>query len=215
MDIAAIMATETDEFIPTRRTLLSRLRNWQDQESWAEFFGIYGRLIYGVARKTGLTDAEAQDVVQETVVTVAKQMPAFHYDPAVGSFKSWLLQITRSRINDAWRKKFYDKNGRTLPREETLGTTMMEGLPAPPGFDWEAAWNVEWGQTLLQAATARVKPHADPAHYQMFYLHVEKQIPAKEVARRLNVPLMTVYYAKREISKLIRKQIAVLEKQGW
>jgi len=62
-----------DEFIPTRRTLLSRLKNWNDQESWKEFFETYARLIYSVAAKAGLTDAEAQDVVQETVIIVARK----------------------------------------------------------------------------------------------------------------------------------------------
>ena len=209
------MATETDEFIPTRRSLLSRLKNWNDSASWQEFFNLYGRLIFGVARQAGLSEAEAQDVVQETVLTVAKEMPRFHYDPAVGSFKNWLLQVTRSRINNAWRKKFYEKNGRTLPREEALGTTTVEGLPAPAGFDLEETWGAEWEKGVLEAATARVRESADPAHYQMFYLHVVKQIPAREVARRLKVRLMTVYYAKREIAKHIQKQIAILEKKGW
>ena len=154
-------------------------------------------------------------MVQETVLTVAKEMPRFHYDPAVGSFKNWLLQVTRSRINNAWRKKFYEKNGRTLPREQTLGTTTVEGLPAPASLDWEGTWSAEWEKGVLEAATARVRERADPAHYQMFYLHVVKEIPAKEVARRLKVHLMTVYYAKREITKLIKKEVAILEKKGW
>jgi RNA polymerase sigma-70 factor (ECF subfamily) len=209
------MATETDEFIPTRRTLLSRLKDWNDSASWQEFFNLYSRLIFGVARRAGLSEAEAQDVLQETVVAVAKQMPQFHYDPAVGSFKSWLLQVTRSRINDAWRRKFYAKNGNTVRREERLGTTTAEGLPAPAGFDLDGAWEADWEKHVLAAATARVKALADPSRYQMFHLHVVKQIPAREVARRLHVHLMTVYYAKRVISKQIQKQIALLEKHGW
>ena len=83
-----------DEFIPTRRSLLSRLKNWEDQKSWQEFFDTYSKLIYRMAAKAGLTDAESQDVVQETVVVVAKKIPGFKYDPALGSFKSWLLLIT-------------------------------------------------------------------------------------------------------------------------
>src|SRR6266487_4319585 len=53
------------------------------------FFDIYWRLIYGVALRAGLTDAEAQDVVQETVISVAKHLPGFRYDPKVCSFKTW------------------------------------------------------------------------------------------------------------------------------
>src|SRR6266853_3603253 len=100
------MPMHPDELIPTRQSLLSRLKDWNDQDSWKEFFDTYWKLVYGVAIKAGLTDAEAQDVVQETVLSVAKRMPDFQYDPAVGSFKNWLLVITRRRINDHFRKVY-------------------------------------------------------------------------------------------------------------
>ena len=78
------MPASPDELIPTRRSLLSRLEDWDDQESWREFFNTYWKLIYGVALKAGLSDAEAQDVVQDTVVAVARKMQDFRYDPGRG-----------------------------------------------------------------------------------------------------------------------------------
>src|SRR6188474_1993563 len=99
------MPRNTDELIPTRASLIARLKNWQDQASWQDFFDSYWKLIYGVARKTGISDAEAQDVVQETMASVAKQMPKFQYDPAIGSFKAWLLKLTRWRIVDQIRQR--------------------------------------------------------------------------------------------------------------
>ncbi|MEP6673169.1 MAG: sigma factor, partial [Chthoniobacter sp.] len=71
--------------LATRRSLVERLTNWQDQRNWQEFFDTYWRLIYGVARQSGLTDAESQDVVQETVLTVAKNITK--YEREQGSFK--------------------------------------------------------------------------------------------------------------------------------
>src|SRR5579859_5779081 len=94
-----------DELIPTRATLLQRLKDWQDQSSWEEFFNTYWKLIYGVAVKGGLTRQESEDVVQETMMAVAKHMPGFKYDPALGSFKGWLLNLTRWRITDQLRKR--------------------------------------------------------------------------------------------------------------
>src|SRR2546422_4185516 len=99
------MCMKDTDFLPTRRSLLSRLKNWNDQASWKEFFDTYGRLIYRVATKAGLTDAEAQDVVQETVIVVARKIPGFKYDPALGSFKSWLMLITRRRIEKQLKKR--------------------------------------------------------------------------------------------------------------
>src|ERR1041384_215457 len=99
------MAHEPDELIPTRWTLISRLKNWDDHESWREFFDRYWKLIYGVALKSGLTPSEAQDVVQETVITVCKNINRFKTDPARGSFKGWLLMHTRWRILDQIRNR--------------------------------------------------------------------------------------------------------------
>src|ERR1019366_8176972 len=93
------------KIIPTRQSLLSRLKDWGDQESWKDFFETYWRLIYQAAIKSGLTDAEAQDVVQETVISVLKNMSTFEYDADKGSFKIWLLRLTGWRIVDQFRKR--------------------------------------------------------------------------------------------------------------
>src|SRR5579883_464192 len=99
------MESDADELIPTRQSLLSRLKNWEDHGSWREFFETYWKLIYGVATKAGLSHAEAQDVVQETVLGVAKRIGEFKYDPTVCSFKSWLLTVTRKRIATQFEKR--------------------------------------------------------------------------------------------------------------
>src|SRR5437868_9846954 len=96
---------EPQDLIPTRESLLSRLKNWDDQESWRDFFDTYWRLIFNLARKAGLSDAEAQDIVQETVLSVARNIEGFRYDPTVCTFKSWMLQITRWRIANQKKKR--------------------------------------------------------------------------------------------------------------
>src|ERR1044071_1926253 len=97
---------QPEKVLPTRQSLLSRLRDWENQDSWREFFDTYWQLIYQVARKAGFNDAEAQDVVQETLLSVAQQMPGFKYDRTAGRFKGWLLQIARRRIADQFRKRY-------------------------------------------------------------------------------------------------------------
>ncbi len=107
-----------EESNPTRASLIGRVKDLGDQSGWQEFFDIYWRLIYATALKAGLNDAEAQDVVQETILTVAKAMPGFDYDPARGSFKGWLRKTTHWRIHDHLRRRaltlLRHKTGRTL-----------------------------------------------------------------------------------------------------
>jgi len=103
----------------TRSTLLTRLRDHDDRESWRAFFDRYWQLLYNVARRSGLDEAASEDVVQETVIVVAKAMPTFQYDRNRGSFKQWLLRIVRRRIVDQLRK-VYREPRRALLRPEDL-----------------------------------------------------------------------------------------------
>src|SRR5215831_16831173 len=151
------MACHSDELIPTRATLIQRLKNWQDQASWQEFFDIYWKLIYGVARQSGLSDAEAQDVVQETLIAVARHMPAFKYDPALGSFKTWLLNMTRWRIVDLVRKRNRAGALGSSSEDTTTGTRTVDRIEDPASLRLDDLWNAEWEKNLLTAALDRVK----------------------------------------------------------
>lgn len=91
--------------IPTRPSLLARLRSGDDVEAWMEFFQVYGDLLRRFALKGGLTESEAEEVVQETAIGVARNLPGFRYDPAVCSFKTWMLNLAHWRITDAFRRR--------------------------------------------------------------------------------------------------------------
>src|SRR5215475_2900811 len=120
------MPDDATDFLPTRRSLLSRLKSCDDQTGWQEFFETYWRLIYGVAIKAGLNDAEAQDAVQETVITVAKNLEQFKTDPAHGSFKGWLLHTTRWRIADQFRKRPPEASRSASRPDDTSRTATVE-----------------------------------------------------------------------------------------
>ncbi len=204
------MPTETEDLIPTRETLLKRLRNLDDQGSWHEFFKTYWRLIFNVTRKAGFSEAAAQDIVQETFVTISRHMPEFRYKPEMGSFKTWLLRITRSRIIDALRRQHSKQGDQYVRREEPLGTALLESV-SDEGGPLDAIWDAEWHTHLLDTALEYVKQHADARQFQIFYLHVVKDVPALQVARRLGVKLPEVYFAKYKISARVKKEIKRLE----
>ena len=130
------MKPAENELIPTRASLIHRLKNWQDSTSWQDFFKVYWKLIYGVARKAGLSDDEAQDVVQETLISVAKHMPTFNYDPTIGSFKAWLLNMTRWRIIGQFRKRPPVADHRAT--DSTRRTATVDAAPDPNAADLDA-----------------------------------------------------------------------------
>lgn len=191
----------------TRLSLLARLKDLEDQASWREFFDTYWRLIYSVARKGGLTDSEAQDVVQETVIAIARRMPEFEYKPGRDSFKGWLLQITRWKIADQFRKR-----PPVDEAEEVRRTAFLERIPDPSGSNLESLWDEEWARHLLQTALKRLKKQVHPTHFEIFRRYVVGRQPVAEVARATGVAEAQVYLVKSRLSELFKKEIRRLEK---
>ncbi len=224
-----------DEPIPTRASLLQRLKDPADRETWEEFQRTYRGLIHGTARRAGLNETEADEVVQDTLVAVARKMPEFSYDPAKDSFKGWLLQITRWRIADQFRKRPLAGLGSpsTVPaagativpagtpelaarvsrrdEEDTARTPTVERIPDPAGPALTAIWDEEWEKHLLNTALARIKRHVNPAHYEIYYLRVVLGKSVAEVKRALGVNVGQIYLAKHRVGKLLKKEMQKLE----
>lgn len=201
-----------DEFIPTRATLIQRLKNWQDQASWQVFFETYWKLIYGLARKFGLNEEDAQDVVQETMVSVAQAMPNFKYDPRIGSFKSWLRQLIRWRITDHLRKQI--PGAVSLQVEtETGDSSVLHEIPDQTVPSMEQFYEQEWQKNLLAAAVSNVKRKLDPKRYQIFDFYVNRDWPPEKVASAFSIPVEQVYLAKHRITEMIKSETKRLESE--
>jgi RNA polymerase sigma factor (sigma-70 family) len=204
---------KTGNMLATRRSLVDRLANWDDRARWQEFFDSYWKLIYSAARKSGLTDAEAQEVVQETIITVAKRIDQLRYDPARGSFKGWLLHITRWRIADQFRKRLpAQTSGRRS--DDDRQTATIERVADENAIDLDELWEREWQENLLAAAAARVKKQIDPKQFQIFDCYVRKDWPAQKVAKQLRVSVGQVYLARHRVAALLKKEVRALEKAG-
>jgi RNA polymerase sigma factor (sigma-70 family) len=195
------------ELIPTRRSLLNRLKDWDDQAGWQEFFDTYWRLIYSVATKAGLKDTEAQEVVQETMLEVAKKMPAFEYDPAAGSFKNWLLQTTRWKISGQFKRRRRDRREVHLADESATSTSALDRFADPVSLDWDQLWEAEWERNLLHAALEKLKLKVNPQQFEIFYLHVLKEQPVQAVAKALEVSAGQVYLAKHRLGRLLTQEV--------
>jgi RNA polymerase sigma factor (sigma-70 family) len=199
-----------DPFIPTRSTLLSRLKNFDDDRSWRRLFDTYWKLIYGVALKAGLRDVEAQEVVQETVIAVSRNIGSFQYDRAKCSFKTWLLTVTRSRISNQFRRR--RKHAPLLDNsEDESGVDRLDQLPDERGNGLARLWDEEWERNLMDAAIERVKKQVPAEQFQMFDFYVLREWPAEKVARALGVSTALVYLAKHRVGKRVQLELKQIE----
>lgn len=201
-------------FAKTRKSLIAKLDNWEDQRAWDDFYQTYWRLIYSVAVKAGLRQDEAFDCVQETILTIAKQSKKQMYDPEQGSFKTWLLNMTRWRINDQFRKRKKDTAMIAGEWEDDRKTAVIDRVEDPNGDVLSRLWNTEWKKNVANAALARVKTQVSPKQYQIFDCYVIKQWDAKRVQDQLNVSMAQVYLAKHRVGSVLKRELAKFEDES-
>ena len=160
----------------TRATLLIRLKDIDDAEAWSEFVQLYGPVVYGFARKRGLQDSDAADMVQEVLRSVARNAHRMEYDPKRGTFRGWLYTVTRNKIyNFLSAQKRQQRGAGDVSSQERL-----EAL-ADPNNDAEAVWELEYQRRLSAKAMDRVKHEFQPATWQAFWgTAVEGRAPAKQ-----------------------------------
>jgi RNA polymerase sigma factor (sigma-70 family) len=194
--------------IPTRQSLLKRLKVVENQDSWQEFFETYWSLIYSTALRSGLNDAEAQDVVQETVICVARSMPKFDYDPKIGSFKAWLRKLTRWRVLDHLRKR----NSHPTPFAN-FETDLPMGFDIPDESDsaFDSNWDEEWKRAIIESAVAKTKNRVEEKQFQIFDLCALQGWAVEKVAATLNISRARVYVSKHRVGKVFEEELKAID----
>ena len=188
-----------EDLIPTRQSLLSRLKDWEDWASWQDFFHTYWKLIYKTAREAGLEANEAEEVVQETLISISKAIRSFEYDPEKGRFKAWLRRNTIWRIGDHLRAKQRDRSlaGRISsqwPNADSIGSN----------------WDSDWEENLAEAALERVRRQVPAKQFQLFDLATVKQWPTDKIAKTFRVSAGYVYLVKHRIRARLRAELKKL-----
>jgi RNA polymerase sigma factor (sigma-70 family) len=210
------MGSDEPSSIQTRPSLLNRLKTGDDAPSWQEFYRIYGKLTRDFAIQAGLTDAEADEVVQETAIAMARHLPEYRYDPKVCQFKTWLLNLTSWRVKDQLKKRKKEAGwtqgpSSKSPQDDTAQTATLHRVPDPRAVDLESLFETEWRKNLFVAALERVKQKFSLKQFQIFDLLVVKEWPARDVAKSLGVTLANVYVTKHRVSAAIKKETNRLE----
>lgn len=196
-----------DDSLRTRESLLSRLREWNNGPEWREFFDTYWRLIFNFGRKSGLNEPDAQDLVQDVMLSVAKKLPGFTYDRSKGRFRNWLLLVVRSRLADHWRK--------VLPKQQRTVSSDAEDLPETP-VEPEIAqrWEEEWRTHLLDAAFTRLRRRVPSRHFMMFEMAARQGLPLGQVAGSLGISIAHAYVIRHRLNKMLREEVQRTEEGG-
>jgi RNA polymerase sigma-70 factor (ECF subfamily) len=179
----------------TPPSLIERLRERGDEEAWTRFVKLYTPLVLYWARRLGLRNPDAADLVQDVFVVLVQKLPEFRYDPHK-SFRAWL----RTVVVNKWRENSR-RAGPALGAGEA-GLSDLAGLDDPEAFG-----EAEHRQYLANRALQLMQTDFQPATWKAFCAHVIDGCPAVEVARELGLSVKAVYLAKARVLRRLRQEL--------
>ena len=190
----------------TRVSLLMRLRDRADDEAWTEFVNIYTPVICRYVARLGLQDADVADVAQEVLRTVSRTVDRFDCDRRKGSFRGWLLTVTRSRVSDhiAAQRKQVSGSG------DTAVISQLHDQPAAD--DAEAIWEQEYRRSVFRWAAERIEGSFQSSTWQAFWQVSVDGESTKRVAAALGMTEGAVYIAKCRVQAKLKETIERYER---
>jgi RNA polymerase sigma factor (sigma-70 family) len=184
----------------TRASLLVRLRDGGDVGAWQEFVRLYAPVIYGFARKRGLQDADAADLMQEVLRSLSSAVHRLEYDPVRGTFRGWLFTVTRNKVYN-----FLESRSRRV--QGSGDSRMQQRLEQHADGDQSAEWEADYQRALAAQAMERVKSEFQAATWEAFIqTAVEGRTPA-QVAPRVGLSVGAIYVAKSRVIARLRQEI--------
>lgn len=182
--------------LTTSHSLLQRLRHpTLDGQAWARFVALYTALLYRWARTWGLQAEDANDVVQDVLLVLLRELPSYRPMPNI-RFRSWLWAVTRNRVRCLQRKRFPLLPGRDLDAEFAAADPLSEQAAA------------EELALLTRRAADLLQNDFQPATWQAFWETAVNGRSGKEVAQELGMAVGAVYAARFRVQQRIREELA-------
>lgn len=191
----------------TRASLLVQIRDGANTTAWHEFVQLYGPVVYGFARKRGLQDADAADLMQDVLRSVSNSIGRLEYDRQRGTFRGWLFTITRNKV-------FNFLSARKNRPQGSGDTATNKLLDTHPG-DAEGAdqWELEYQRRLAGIAMDQVKREFQTSTWQAFWLTAVEGKQASDAARETGLSSGAVYVAKSRVLARLKDVVETLRRQ--
>jgi RNA polymerase sigma-70 factor (ECF subfamily) len=190
--------------------LLVRLRDPHDADAWRQFVELYASVVYGFARRRGLQDADAADLMQEVFRAVASSAGRLDYDPRRGSFRSWLYTVTRNKLYN-----FLDGRKRQVAGSGDSGQQELLETKAANGDDPAELWRQEYERRVFTWAAEQVRGEFQESTWQAFWLTAVEGRSAKDAGGRLGMSPGAVYVAKSRVLARLKEQVRLLDDEGY
>ena len=191
----------------TSLSLLERLRHSPEDESWTRLAGLYTPLIRAWLRRYDVQDSDANDLVQEVLLAVSKDLSKFDHGGHPGAFRGWLRAILVNRLRNFWRSRDRQPQARG-----DSGIDEKLAQLDDPASELSQVWNRQHDQYVLRQLLALAEPQFAPITWKAFCRVALEGAKPDAVAQELEISLNAVFIAKsRVLSKLRQESHGLVE----
>ena len=188
------------ESTDTNSQLLVRLRDPKDREAWEEFVSIYRPLIYRVARRQGLQDADALNTSQEVLYKVSKLIFEQESPPAKGRFRRWLTVVARNTAIDSLRRIGPDAATGGTSIQQSLGDLVSEN-------SIQDTITAELKREAFRWAARRIKCDFTETTWLAFWRTMVEGMPCETVAQEIKKSVGAVYTARSRVMQRLKTEV--------
>ncbi|HEY3966707.1 MAG TPA: sigma-70 family RNA polymerase sigma factor [Planctomycetaceae bacterium] len=191
----------------TRASLLIQIRDAANHGAWREFVDLYGPVVYGFARKRGLQDADAADLMQDVMRSVSSAIGRLDYDRNQGTFRGWLFTITRNKVFSFLAAR------RIRPQGSGDSTTNRMLASHPDTNEGSDTWEVEYQRRLAAIAMERVKGEFQENTWRAFWLTAVEGTAVADVAKEAGMTAGAIYVAKSRVLARLKEEVEAMRRQ--
>ena len=187
------------DFPSTQLNLLMKVRDKRDQQAWHEFVALYQPAIYRFGRQRGLQSADAQDLAQTVICTVADKIDEWQPDPSRGKFRTWLSRIARNQAVSIFRRR-----SRSRIAESEILECHSEDAD-------HSELTLQYRREIFRHAARQVRHEFEETSWQAFWMTAVQGISIQEATATLSMSAGAVYTARSRIIARLRMAVSRIE----
>lgn len=191
----------------TRVTLLAKIKDRHDDQSWEDFVYFYRSFIYSIIRKSRLSTAECDDLCQVVLLKLWKALPDFDYDTVKGGFRSWLFRVTQNVVNTELRKQISRRE-----KLEAYDLPEIFTMDSSKDSDIEKIIEQEWRVHVSNLAYENIAPQLSDKARKAFEMFID-EVPVEKIAEELGIKENSVYIYKNRVKEQLKAEIRHLKEQ--